>query len=551
MRWILIIFLLCFIAIIGKLFTIQVLFSNENTFDYLHTNRLLPERGKIYDRKGELLAGNELQYIVYAEPRNMEEEDKEEVVETLDPILEIGESTLSAMLDNDQLWVPLKREVDSTTKEKIEKLELNGVGFEDYLRRYYPETSMSAHLLGFVGKDEMGDGVGYSGIEGFYDKELAGLPGFIKSERDALGRPIFIGTQERVKPEDGRDLVLTIDIAVQNIVKKWVVKSMEAYQPKEVCIIVADPMTMEILGLACAPDFDPEEYYKSEDKMFRNWSVSSVYEPGSTFKPLIMAAAIEEENVSPTSTFNEKGPVKMGEHEIKNWDDTYKGRITMTNVLEKSSNIGMVYVGEQLGREKVVDYIHAYGFGELTHIDLEGEIGGYIKPEETWYDIDYATATFGQGIAVTPIQLVRAFSSLVNGGYLLKPYVVREIVEPGRTRERRPEIVRQVISKETSEQIKAMLVSTVNHAEVPIDLPEGYEIGGKTGTAQIAMEGQYDAYRTITSFIGFAPVDNPQFIGLVVMKEPEVSRWGSETAAPVFFEVAKELLVYYNVVPDE
>ena len=210
----------------------------------------------------------------------------------------------------------------------------------------------------------------------------------------------------------------------------------------------------------------------------------------------------------------------------------------------------MVHVGGKLGEEKMYDYMEKYGFGEPTGIDLEGETGGYIKPEEEWYPIDYATASFGQGIGITQLQLLRAFSSLVNGGYLMKPYVVKEIRQGDKTRTKEPVVVERVLSERTSEIMKKMLESSVARAEMKFIFPKEYKIGGKTGTAQIALEGSYDSSKTIASFVGFAPVDKPRFIALVVVREPKTSQWGSETAAPIFFEIAKELFVYYNIVPE-
>jgi cell division protein FtsI/penicillin-binding protein 2 len=359
-----------------------------------------------------------------------------------------------------------------------------------------------------------------------------------------------MGTQERVDADDGRDIVLTIDKSVQNIIKENLKRSLAESKSKSGCVIAADPKTMAILGLACLPDFDPGEYYEFSEKDFSNWSISSSYEPGSTFKPLIVSAAIEEKKLRPNDFFNEKSSVQRGGYTIQNWNDKYEGKITITRILEKSSNVGMVYIGDKLGKEKVDEYIHKFGFGDYTQIDLQGETPGQVKPLDTWYPIDAATMTFGQGISVTPIQLVRAFGALINGGYLMRPYVVKEVIENGQHKIREPQIQRRVLSEDTSKIMRKMLVSTVAHAEAKWDIPEGFEFGGKTGTAQIAFEGKYDASKTIASFIGFAPADDPKFLMLVILREPESSSWGSETAAPLFFQIAKELLLYYNIPAD-
>ena len=519
------------------------------TADYLTTKKLYPERGKILDRNLEPLAVNQLTFQLFAEPKHIN--NRSYLIDTLDSVLSIGESTLEARIDMKKDWVAIRNNITTEQKAAIEKSGVKGLGYSEQYIRYYPEASLSAHILGFVGKNSEGENTGYFGIEGFYDKELAGLPGFMKSERDLIGRPIFFGTQERTASEDGRDLILTLDKAVQNIIKKKLITGLESYKAKEGCIIVADPMSMEILGLTCLPDFDPDQYYKFTEQDFKNPAISNLYEPGSIFKPLIVAAGVESKSIKPDEVYDEDGPVEIGGFQIRTWDNKYEGKVSMTRILEKSSNTGMVYIGDKMGDDKVLEYIKKFGFGRITDIDLQGEVGGYLKPREEWYPIDFATATFGQGIAVTPIQMVRAFSAIVNGGYLYRPYIVKEIIDGQKERKREPKVVQRVVSKRTSDILKKMLVSTVENGEIKWAKPKGYKIGGKTGTAQVAIKGHYDASKTIASFIGFAPADNPRFVALVVLREPGSSQWGSETAAPLFFEVAKELLVYFNIPPTE
>lgn len=543
------VFLLFFVGILVKLFYLQVLNQDNFTTDYLTTRKISPERGRIFDRNEQPLAINQTTYAMFAEPKKISNRTK--VIEDLEQILHLGTSTLEARLNATKDWVRVARNLDKDTRDKIDGLKINAVGFDNEQIRYYPEASLSAQLLGFVGKDDKGDNTGYFGIEGFYDQELTGLPGIMRSERDLVGRPIFVGTQEKVDPENGRDLYLTIDKAVQNIVKKKLVKAMDTYQAKQGCVIIADPMTMQILSLVCLPDFDPTKYYEFSNDTFKNPAISDLYEPGSTFKPLIMAAGIEEKAIKPDEQMNEEGPIEESGYQIRTWNNQYAGRISMTNILEKSSNVGMVYIGKKLGKDNVYDYVKMYGFGENTDIDLQGEASGYIRPKKEWYPIDFSTVTFGQGIAVTPIQMITAFSTVINGGLLMKPYTVFKISDGIDMRERDPKVVRRVISKKTSDILKKMLVSTVEHGEFKWAKPKGYIMGGKTGTAQVAVQGKYDASKTIASFIGFAPVEKPRFIGLVILKEPGSSQWGSETAAPLFFDIAKELLVYYNIPPDK
>ena len=542
-------FIICFFLILAKLVYLQVIARDLFSADYIATQKISPVRGKIFDRHLQPLAVNQSSYLLYVEPPKIQ--DKSYLARKLDEVLKIGEATIEARINDKKQWAAIKDGLTDEQKAALEKEKLKGIGFQNQQIRFYPEASLAAHLVGFVGKNDTGSSVGYFGIEGYYDKDLAGLAGVIKSERDLIGRPIFVGTQDFVAAEDGRDLVLTIDKTVQHIIKDALRRGMDLYKPKQGCVIVTYPATAEILGLTCLPDYDPDTYYDYSEKTFNDWAISDLYEPGSTFKPLVMAAALEEKKVKPSDLFDEKGGVEISGYTIQNWNDKYEGKISISRILEKSSNVGMVYVGNKLGNERLYQYLGKYGLGGSTEIDLQGEAVSYLKPIKDWYPIDFSAAAFGQGIAMTPLQLIRAFGAVVNGGYLMKPYTVKAIIDGGEEKQRDPKPVRRVISEQTSATMRQMLVSTVEHAEAKWDRPEGYKIGGKTGTAQLAIGGKYDASKTIASFVGFAPADNPVFLVLVVLREPATSGWGSETAAPIFFEIAKQLFVYYNIPPQE
>jgi len=548
-KFIFLLFIVFYLTIIVRLFFLQVIYSPANKSEYLKTNKLYPIRGRIYDQKNQSLVLNQNSYQLYIEPKKVEDKDK--LLHLLSKSLEVDEASISAKLDMSKYWVAISGGLTQEQKDKIDKLNLKGIGFDYQTKRFYPEASLSAHILGFLGKDNQGEDVGYLGLEGFYNQDLRGLPGFVETERDILGRPILIGVQQRVEAEDGRDLILTIDKNVQEISKKKLLEGLDKYQAKKGCVITADPKTMAILALVCLPDYDLEKYYLFSENYYKNSAISDLFEPGSVFKPLIMAAALEEKKIKPNDTYNETGQVSIGEYNIKTWDDKYEGKISMTRILEKSSNVGMVYVGEKLGNNNIYNYLEKYGFGQNTDIDLEGEASGYLKPQKNWYPIDYATVTFGQGIAITPIQMIRAFASIINGGYLMRPYLVQKIVSGNKVTEIKPKVEKRIISQMTSDIIKKMLVSTVENAEVKWDRPKGYSIGGKTGTAQVPIKGFYDASKTIASFIGFAPAADPKFLTFVVLYEPKTSQWGSETAAPLFFEIAKQLIVYYNISPTQ
>lgn len=541
-------FFLLIAVIVVKLFIIQILASEHYiSNNYLQTQKIMPARGEIYDRNNQPLALNKTTYQLFVEPKKVS--DKEKLIYSIDKVLHIGEATLEAKIDMSKVWIPITANLTKEQRDNLQKLNLKGIGFDEQSSRFYPESSMSAHLLGFVGKTEDGEDTGYFGLEGFYEKDLAGLPGVLKTERDLLGNPIVIGVQEKLNGDNGRNLILTVDKNVQRIVKTHLKEGVDKYGAKDGCVIVANPDTMEILALSCLPDFDPSSYFKFSDNVFTDSAISTLYEPGSIFKPLVMAAAINERVLKPDDTMNETGPVKIGEYEIQTWDNTYEGKVTMTRILEKSSNVGMVYVGEKLGQKKELEYLDKYGFGQTTGIDLQGEVSGQLRNE--WYPIDYATATFGQGIAVTPIQMIRAFSAVINGGHLMRPYIVKAVISSnGDKNEIKPQEADRVIDDRTSNLLRKMLQSTFEHGEIEFDIPKGYKIGGKTGTAQIPIAGHYDPSKTIASYVGFAPVDKPKFIVLISLKEPKTSIYGSETAEPIFVEIAKDLLVYYNI-PNE
>ncbi len=548
-KFIFLLFIAFYIALIVRLFFLQVLYSPSSKGVYLKTNKLNPVRGRIYDQKNQSLVLNQNSYQLYAEPKKVE--DKDRLLRLLSESLEVEEASISPKLDMSKDWVAIASGLTQEQKDKLDKLNLPEIGFDYQTKRFYPEASLSAHILGFLGKDSEGEDVGYLGLEGFYNRDLRGLPGFVETERDIAGRPILIGVQQRVEPENGRDLILTIDKNIQEISKRRLLEGLEKYKAKKGCIITANPKTMAILSLVCLPDYDLEKYYLFNENFYKNLAISDLYEPGSVFKPLIVAAALEEKKIKANDTYNETGQVSVGEYNIKTWNDKYEGKISMTRILEKSSNVGMVYIGEKLGNKKIYSYLEKYGFGQDTGIDLEGEASGYLKPKNNWYPIDYATVTFGQGIAVTPIQMIRAFASIINGGDLMKPYIVHKIVSDNKTTEIKPKVERKILSQSTSDIIRKMLVSTVENAEAKWDRPKGFSVGGKTGTAQVPIKGFYDASKTIASFIGFAPASDPKFLTFVVLYEPQTSIWGSETAAPLFFEIAKDLIVYYNISPTQ
>lgn len=507
-----------------------------------------PRRGEILASDGSPIVTNQAAYVVYAEPKLLT--SPEEVSKQLAGPLQMEESSIAALLKSSLYWVPLKRKVEQDFVDQIKKLNLKGIGMDREDKRFYPEGSMSAHLVGFVGSTYDGTDEGYFGLEGYYDRELKGRTGFLQQSRSALGNPILAGETREIEPENGSALKLHLDRTMQFIAEKKLLEGIEQFGAKGGSVIIMDPNNGGIKAIASYPSYDPATYDKFPTEYYKNPVVADSYEPGSTFKVLVMAAAINEGVVKPDTVFDEPGPLPVGGYQIRTWNNEYSGKLTATQVLERSSNVGMVHVGNRLGPDKLVSYVKSFGFGEKTQIDLGEESSPQMRADGQWQDIDLATLTFGQGIAVTPIQMIRAVAAIANGGKLYEPQVVDSVVSPWKeVYDIKPKVVREVLKPSTAKVVTEMMVSAVDHGEAKYKKPPGYRVAGKTGTAQIPVEGHYDATKTIASFIGFAPADDPQFIMLVRIQEPTSSIWGSETAAPLFFGIAKELFSYLHIPP--
>ncbi|MFC1646842.1 peptidoglycan D,D-transpeptidase FtsI family protein [Patescibacteria group bacterium] len=542
-----------YLITIVRLFYIQILSDDQwkKEAEKQHYIRLsLPaQRGEILDINKNTIVNNQPAYLVYAQPQNIANLDS--FVSQVEKILPFENNGLvEALHESERVWVPLSHKTKASKIDELKNLELKGLGFENDPTRFYPESSMAAHLLGFVGMDINGQDKGYFGIEGYYDRELKGKDGSLLQEKDVHGNPIVIGQAKRVAAQDGRSLTLWVDRSIQKIAEEKLAQAIKKYGASEGSVLIYDPKTGGVIAMATHPYYDPQKYNIYSSDIYKNPIVSSSYEPGSTFKVLVMSAAIEEKLVKPQTLMDESGPVKIGQYYIKTWNDTYHGSMSMTDVLLHSSNVGMVYVARKLGIEKMINYIDMFGFGNVTNIDLEEESTPEIRAKDNWKEIDLATASFGQGIAVTPIQMVRAVGAIANDGRLMKPMVVKEIVDNnGKVHAIKPKKITQVISPSTARIMTEMMITAVEKGEAKWAKPKGYRIAGKTGTAQIPVSGHYDNEKTIASFIGFAPADDPKFVMLVALREPTSSPWGSETAAPLFFSIAEDLFSYYGIPP--
>lgn len=554
-RFVLLLFCALFILVLARLFYWQVVKAEQlsslgwNQYGKLLT--LFPKRGEIVTHDGFPIATSNVSYLVFANPKEIQ--DIQGVAKTLSVHLEVPVASISSLLTRDLFWVPIKANVRAGTKETIERLPLSGIGFEEQYTRFYPEASLAATLVGFVGKNEAGEDKGYFGLEGYYDRQLKGKQGHGIQIRDALGSAVVAKISGDLGKVDGRSLVLHIDRAIQFAVERKLKDGIERYGADGGMAIVMNPKTGAILAMANVPSFDPATYHKYDPKLFTNPLISYTLEPGSTFKSLVMAAALDAKVVRPETKCSIcKGPITIADYTIRTWDNQYYEDTNMIEVIQHSDNTGIVFVARTLGLDKLLTYFDKFGIGKLSNVDLQGEVTSSLRPKKAWYPIDLATAGFGQGISVTPIQFLSAFSAIANEGKRMEPHVVEKIKTPdGKVVVIAPKVVAEPIAPQTARVMTEMLVNAVNKGEAKWTRLKGYRVAGKTGTAQIPIAGHYDPDKTITSFMGFAPADDPQFAMLVILDKPTRSIYGSETAAPIFFDIAKDILTYYGIAPTE
>lgn len=561
--WIKISFLLFLLCIVIRLFYWQALqaeyLQSQAENQHFTNTRILATRGNILFKDGSILTSSNPAFSLYGSPKVLTPEQKKKTSYNLAKIflkeqteIDIFAKDILNKLSQNLYWVLLKRDVSIQEKKQIEELDLQGIGFEESSNRFYPEGSSSAHLLGFLVSDTESTGKGYFGLEGFYDGELKGISGLLRHEKDALGLPILIGNFFTSNATNGKDLVLNIDSSIQFIAERELKAGIERYKAKAGSLVIMDPATGGILALAAFPSYDPAKYFDYPKEYYKNPVVADQYEPGSTFKVLVMAAALNEDLVKPDTRCNIcSGPISLGGFIIRTWNNKYFPDTSLKDVIVHSDNTGMVFVAQKLGLDKFYSYMENFGFGQPTDIDLQDESSPEIRVKESWKEIDLATASFGQGIAVTPIQMVRAVAAIANGGNLIEPHIVSEIRGSRNSFIIKPKIKNKVIKDTTAEILKEMMVAAVEEGEARTFKLKGFKIAGKTGTAQIPVEGHYDPNKTIASFVGFAPADDPKFVMLVRYDEPSASIFGSETAAPTFFQIAKQLLLYYKIAPGE
>lgn len=563
LRWFRFLFSLAVLLVIGRLFVLQVVdhgFWNALAAgQHDITEKLFPRRGSIYlrDARGPdklfPVATNRDAYLVYADPRKIT--DASSTARALAPLLMLSdEDAYSKLAVRDDPYEPLKHAVPDEIVEAIRQLKLPGVDFARESLRYYPDSRIGGHLVGFVGSDERGERRGRYGIEARYDEELAGKPGELTGERDIAGRLIPVAARRFVPSVNGADLVLTIDRTIQYIACERLRAAVTKHGADGGTVVIMDPVTGAVRALCSVPDFDPNAYAAvSNSSVFTNPATLGAYEPGSIMKPFTLAAAIDSDAVNPGTTYVDTGSVQSGGFTIKNSDGKAHGTRTMTEVLEESLNTGAIFAMRSIGQEKFRSALEAFGFGEKTKIDLTPEAAGNLGEVGRGSEIYALTASFGQGITATPIQLVAAFGALANGGMLMRPHVVEEIRRADGSATVIPPVpVRRAVSERTAVLLGGMLTSVVESGHGKRAGVKGYYVAGKTGTAQIPNPNGpgYLADEHIGSFVGFAPVSHPKFVMAVRLNRPKDVEFAESSAAPLFGELAAFMLQYYGVPPE-
>ncbi|MBN2466776.1 MAG: penicillin-binding protein [Deltaproteobacteria bacterium] len=507
---------------------------------------LKSSRGVVYDRNHNELAVSVEVDSVYAHPGQVVEPRKTAVV--LGDLLEEDSKKIHEDLRSSSPFRWLKRGISPARREEVESKRLAGVCCVKESKRFYPHCEIGGHLLGFVGED----GYGLEGLECKYDSCLAGESAYLVVERDGLGHQILSLCQTSLDVRDGHDLVLTVDLTVQYILEKELEKAVENAHARGGMGIVMNPKTGEVLGLALQPHFNPNNFRNASPSIWRNRAVIDCFDPGSTFKVFLAAAALEENVISPEEVIDcENGSYQVADRTIH---DVHKyENLTFVEVLAFSSNIGAVKISERLDDATFYQYIRAFGFGDKTGMDLPAESAGLVRPYQQWRDIDMRTISFGQGIAVTALQLINGLCVIANGGYLMRPYIVKEVVtKKGETLMRNyPHVIRNVISEKTCQTIRDLMVVVVESGTGQSARINGFPVAGKTGTAQKVDHetGSFSQSKFTGSFMGFVPAYDPRIAVLIVIDEPRGRGFGGTVAAPAFKQISEQVLNYLNVLP--
>ena len=545
----------------GRLFSLQVkdygLFAAFARGQQQVFATINQERGKIMGRElsGNVvsLAVNRDWQMLYAVPKDIQ--DPQKTAHVLAVILGMPEQDLYERLRQpDDPYEPIKHQLSDEEVSKISQLAVPGLKFQSERLRFYPFGKELSHVLGFLAQNDQDQNrVGRYGIEAQYEELLQGHSGTLTGERDGRGQVLKALSKIIETPQDGATVVLTIDPNIQHVAERVLADTVEKFGADGGTVIVADPKTMKIFAMANWPTFDPNRFFEAKDHAyFDNPAVSALFEPGSVFKAITMASAIDSGAVSPSTQYDNTGSRTISSYTISNTLQEYNGSRTMIETLEYSLNTGAIFAMEKTGPAQFSKYVHSFGFGNPSGIELPGEVGGNLQNLSEGRPINYATASFGQGIAVTPISLLRSFAALANGGLLLEPRIVERIEYSDGT-EAMPEHVEpiRVISQRSSRLLSAMLVQVVENGTGTPAKIAGYSIGGKTGTAQVPnphASGYSD--KDIHTFTGYFPAFDPRFVILVKIDDPKGVRYAEGSAVPAFREIAEYLITYAAVPPD-
>ncbi|MGA2285462.1 MAG: penicillin-binding protein 2 [Dehalococcoidia bacterium] len=545
------------IFVVGRLAQLQILnhghYEVEAQDEHTGVDKVYPPRGAILDRNGYPLALTLDTYDIYISRQVWQDQQvaangAQALASVLGKTPQDIESALGSDTTGDAL---IATDVGYDVGKKIIDMGVPGVTATARIQRFHPEGDLASALLGFVGKDE----TGLSGLEADLQDELGGQPGTVYYERDSMGNPIPFGSTQVTNPEPASDVRLTIDRYIQQVAEQSLDEAIQNNDASGGTIIIMDPKTGAILAMASRPSFKLSELDLSNDSqadLYRDRAVTDLYEPGSVMKLVTMSAAVDLGLVTPDTTYDDTGTAYVGGYTIQNWDYSVNGITTMTQVLQKSLNTGAVWVSGLLGPDNFYQYIKRFGFGEPTGVGLSGEAAGQVRDNESpdWTPSDLATNSFGQGINVTPLQMITAVAAIANGGMLMKPYIVQQVIGPDGAQTTQPQPVRQAISEQTASTLTTMMNDVVEGVPGNLARIQGYHVAGKTGTAYISVPGGYAPDRVITSFIGFAPVSDPRMVVLVKIDEPQEAQLGGTVAAPVFAELAPKILSYLGVPPN-
>jgi cell division protein FtsI/penicillin-binding protein 2 len=544
------------LGLVGRLVDLQLInhqdYRQQAQAEHVSRVDIIPRRGAILDRNGYPLAASVDAYDVLVD-KHIWGEGARRPAEKLADVLNRPTDEILADLDESiSREVVVARSLDYQASVTVEELGLSGVRLMRSSRRVYPEGNMAPALLGFLGRENFG----LAGLELDYNRVLGGAAGALVYERDGRGDINPLADQKRVPADPGADIVLTIDRYMQYLTERELDATIKSHKGSGGTIIIMDPRTGAILAMASRPSFDVTHLdFSDEDKadFYRNRAITDMYEPGSVFKTITMAAALNEGAVSPGSTYVDEGVFRASGWTITNWDLGAHGVQTATQILTKSLNTGAAWLSQLLGPDRFYDYVQRFGFGQLTDVGLSGESPGQVRTtaDDGWYEVDLATNSYGQGINVTPLQLITAISAIANDGRLMRPYVVQEIRSGDEIQVTQPVMVRQAITPETANTLTDMMEGVVDGitAIYSIEVP-GYRVAGKTGTASISVPGGYKPDSYIASFAGFVPSDDPVLAILVKVDEPKDVPWGSAVCAPVFARLASAILPYLKVPPD-